>query len=94
MVALMKIDNDLINIALSNNEKATILYVSYIDLYSNDWSEKEYEIAKETLGLLTTFCHQLKIFLNSTQTQEDFLRDYVNLSNNTAIHIIKTISRY
>lgn len=86
---------------LKLSEEATLLYVTYITEYSEDWPIKEMEQAKETLGMLTLFCHQVNEFINTTKDleikdtdTEKFILSYVPKIEVSCHHIIDKLSPF
>lgn len=86
---------------LKLSEEATLLYVTYITEYSEDWPLKEMEQAKETLGMLALFCHQMNEFINTTKNQEikntnteKFILSYVPKIEVSCHHIINKLSPF
>lgn len=86
---------------LKLSEEATLLYVTYITEYSEDWPLKEMEQAKETLGMLTLFCHQINEFIKTTKDKEiensnteKFILSYVPKIEVSCHHIINKLSPF
>lgn len=79
-------------------EKATVIYLNYIDKYSKNWTSEQLEEATQTLGELTVFCHELnnkKKNLNEKglPIKDEFFKAMELIEENSK-HIISELSPF